>query len=163
MVYQFRTLDNELFVINTVELKWGRASSILAAPSVLAAEQKLANFEYKEEGILVPMGAGRYSLDGRTPLTGVYENPALRGPGAGLSTVQLMTVPFENYIVQYIMANVPVKEDSFSMNLPEEAQKFIKYEIRNPEEKPQPPTLAPVAAPSVAEAIAETKQTDDSL
>ena len=76
-----------------------------------------------------------------------------------------MTVPFDSYIVQYLMANAPIKEDSFSMNLPEEAQKFIKYEVRNPEEKPQSPAITQETEPStaVAETLAETKQVDDSL
>src|SRR5271154_678168 len=76
MIYQFKTMDDELFAINTVELRWGRASSIVAAPTLAAAEQALSSFVFVEEGTLVPMGAGIYSMDGRTKDT--------VGPGAGL-------------------------------------------------------------------------------
>ena len=131
MIYQFRTAaDDALFVLNTAEMKWGRASTILAAPTVAAAENSLANYQYLEEGILVPMGGGRYSLDGRTPKT--------EGKGAGLSTVGLMAVPFEDKFFVYLLPNVPVKEDTFKINMPEEAQKFIKCEVRQPEQAQKP-------------------------
>lgn len=131
MVYQFRTEDDALFVINTMAATWGRASTILSAPSVTAAaESQLANYQYLEEGTLVPMGGGRYSLDGRTPKT--------EGPGAGLSTVGLMAVPFDHDLYLYLLPNVPVKEDSFKSDFPEEMQKFIKYEVRQPEQAKQP-------------------------
>lgn len=144
MIYQFKTMDDELFALNTVELKWGRASQILAAPSVGAAANDVASFVFSEEGALVPMGAGRYSLDGRTPDT--------KGPGAGLSTVQLMSVPFDSYIVMYLLPNVEVKEDSFVMNfMTEELRaKYLKMEVRNPEKPKQQlvPTVAPSAVAS---------------
>jgi hypothetical protein len=138
--------DDSLFAINTMDMKWGRASSIMAAPTLAAAEKALASFVFAEDGVLVPMGAGRYSLDGRTPDT--------KGPGAGLSTVQIMAVPFDTYLVLYLLPNVEVKEDSFLSNFPEEFRKHIKHEVRNPEKPKQAgivggaPAAVQVAAPS---------------
>lgn len=138
MIYQFKTAsDDELFAINTVEMKWGRASTIMAAPTLAAAAQNSVSFVFSEEGTLVPMGAGRYSLDGRTPDT--------KGPGAGLSTVQIMAVPFDTYLILYLLPNVEVKEDSFISNFPEEFRKHIKHEVRNPEKPKQ--QLVPTAVP----------------
>ncbi len=161
MIYEFQTLDDETFVLNTLNLTWGRASTILAAPSVLAAEQKLARFEFKEQGTLVPMGGGRYSLDGRTPNT--------KGAGAGLSTVGIMAVPFDTYLVLYLLPNVKIKEGSFKNGFPEAIQEYIKAEIRQPDEQK---AASPISLPSdneklvletpAAEALAETKAVDDS-
>jgi hypothetical protein len=117
VIYQFKALDNELFVIDTASMRWGRASSILATPSVAAAEQNLSRFVYSEEGELIPQGAGVYTLLGRTPKT--------EGPGAGLSVVALMAVPFEETLVLYLKANVPIKPDSFQSN----PIKHVKYQI----------------------------------
>ena len=145
MIYQFKTMDDELFAINTMDLKWGRASSILASPSVGAAAPDVASFVFSEEGTLVPMGAGVYSMDGRTP------DKEKGGPGAGLSTVQLMAVPFDKYLILYLLPNVEVKEDSFISNFPEEFRKHIKHEVRNPEKPKQQITAVPEKSP---EAIA---------
>ena len=130
MVYQFKTLDDELFVFNTVDMTWGRASSIATAPSLGAVENRLANFAFHEQGILVPQGAGAYNFDGRTPKT--------EGPGKGLSTVGIMAVPYDTYLILFLRANVKIKDESFKSNFPEEAQKFIKHQIIQPEEKNQP-------------------------
>jgi hypothetical protein len=135
MKYQFKTEDDQLWVIDTLNLVWGKASSILSAPSVAAAEQKLSNFEYSESGTLVPMGGGRYSMDGRTPKD-------------GLSTVGIMSVPFDTYFVLYLLPNVAAKEGSFVCGAPEGAQQYIKYEIRQPE-KPQQPNVASVLTPEI--------------
>ena len=144
MIYQFKVAsDDSLFAINTVDLKRGRASSILASPSVGAAADGVTSFVFSEEGTLVPMGAGVYSLDGRTPKT--------EGPGAGLSTVQLMAVPFDKHLILYLLPNVEVKEDSFISNFPEEFRKHIKHEVRNPEKPKQQITAVPEKSP---EAIA---------
>jgi hypothetical protein len=141
VIYQFKTMDDELFAINTVDLKWGRASSIVAAPTLATAEKAIASFVFVEEGELVPMGAGRYSLNGRTPET--------TGPGAGLSTIQLMSVPFDTYIVLYLLPNVECKEDSFVMNfMTEELRaKYLKMEVRNPEKPKQQITAVPEKSP----------------
>jgi len=127
MIYQFKTLDDSLFILNTKEATWGIASSILAAPSVIAAaESKLANYVFAEQGTLVPMGGGRYSLDGRTPQT--------KGKGAGLSTIGILSVPFDTDLFLYLLPNAPVKEDSFQSGFPEEMQKYVKHEVRQPEQ-----------------------------
>ena len=124
-----------------MELRWGRASSIVAAPTLAAAEHALSSFVFVEEGTLVPMGAGIYSMDGRTKDT--------VGPGAGLSTVQLMSVPFDTYIVQYLLPNAEVKEDSFVMNfMTEELRaKYLKMEVKNPEKPKQQITAVPEKSP----------------
>lgn len=129
MIYQFKTEDDELFVFNTVDMTWGRASNLVTAPSIGAVENRLANFAYREDdrGTLVPMGGGAYNLDGRTPKT--------EGPGKGLSSVGIMAVPFETYLILFLRANVRIKDESFKSNFPEEAQKFIKHRIVQPEEK----------------------------
>ena len=119
MIYQFKDESDELFVLDIVHMRWGIASSILSTPSVAAAENKLARFIYKSEGELVPMGAGAYGLDGRTEKDGV-------------SVVGIMAVPFEDKLVLYCRPNVNIKPDSFVSGFPEEAQKFIKYQILQP-------------------------------
>lgn len=137
MIYQFKTTDDELFVFNTVDMTWGRASSIATSPSLGAVENHLANFAFHEQGTLVAMGAGAYNFDGRTPKTGL-EDPSKPGPGAGLSTVGIMAVPYDQSLVLFLRANVKIKDESFKSNFPEEAQKFIKHKIIQPEEKQQP-------------------------
>lgn len=126
LVYQFKTTDDSLFVINTVTMRWGRASTILSAPSVTAAEHKLMQFVYSEEGELVPMGNGIYNMEGRTPET--------KGPGEGLSSIGIMAIPFEDTLVMYLTANAPVKPDSFESN----PIKHFKYVIMQepPVDKP---------------------------
>jgi hypothetical protein len=129
MIYQFRCeSDNELFVINTVEMTWGRASTLVAAPSITAVEARLANFQFHEQGTLIAMGAGAYNMDGRTPET--------KGPGAGLSTVGILTVPYDNYLVLFLRANVKIKGESFKSNFPEDMQKHVKHKIIQPETQP---------------------------
>lgn len=132
MIYQFRTEDDSLFVFNTVDMTWGRASSLVTAPSIGAVENHLANFAYVEndKGTLVAMGAGAYNFDGRTPKT--------EGEGVGLSTVGIMAVPYDQELVLFLRANVKIKDESFKSNFPQEAQKFIRHKIIQPEEKQQP-------------------------
>ncbi len=133
MRYQFNTTDDELFVINTVDMTWGRASSIATAPSLGAVENRLANFAFHEQGTLVAMGAGAYNLDGRTPKT--------EGPGAGLSSIGILSVPYDDSLVLFLRANVKIKDESFKSNFPEFMQKGIKHRIIQPEEKPQQPAV----------------------
>ena len=138
MLYQIKTLDEELFIFDIVNQKWGRASSILSAPSVsAAADGAVARYVYSEEGALISMGAGVFSMDGRTPAT--------KGPGEGFSSVGIMAVPFEQTLVLYARPNVNVKPDSFVSGFPEDMQKHIKYQIL----QPNPEKLAePVATES---------------
>lgn len=104
MIAQFKTLDDELWVIDSDNLKWGRASSILSSPSVTAAaESKLAQYVFSEEGPLVPMGGGTFTLGGRKP-------------SDGLTTVGVLFTVFEGTVVAYLQANVPVKQESFKMD-----------------------------------------------
>lgn len=142
MRYEFKTMDDEKFVLDTVNMSWGRASSIVSSPSVGAAENGLAQFEYLEQGDLVPMGAGHYSLDGRTPRT--------TGPGAGLSAVGILSVPFEDKLIMWLVPNAEVEEDSFKSGFPEEAQKFIVYHVRNPQPSVNGPDVFQQPAPASA-------------
>lgn len=129
MIYSFEVAEtNENFVINTATLRWGIASSILSAPSIVAAEHNMAKFEFSKEGALIPMGAGTYNLDGRTPKD-------------GLSTVGILCVPFEDTLVVYLRANVKIKDDTFKSN----PIKEVKYMIM--QEKPEE------AAPAVEVAV----------
>ena len=125
MLYQIKTLDEELFIFDIVTQKWGRASSILSAPSVsAAADGAVARYVYSEEGALISMGAGVFNMDGRTEKT--------EGPGAGLSSVGIMAVPFEQSLILYLRPNVNIKPDSFVSGFPEDMQKHIKYQILQP-------------------------------
>lgn len=128
MIFQFKTLDDELFIFDTEEMVWGRASSILSAPSVSAVENRLAKFEFIEKGSLIAMGAGAYSFDGRTPKTGL-DDPKNPGPGAGLSNVGILCVPFHDKFIVYLKANIEVKQDSFDLNMPAEAKNFYVTRI----------------------------------
>jgi hypothetical protein len=66
MLYNFET-DEGTFVIDTEILTWAKASSIIAAPSIKAAESNFAHFVPQVEGKLIPLGGGRYALQGRKP------------------------------------------------------------------------------------------------
>jgi len=67
MIYTFKDESGEQWQIDTEKLIWSRASSILSAPSVAAAENDMARFVPQEEGQLAPMGMGRFSFVGRRP------------------------------------------------------------------------------------------------
>lgn len=129
MIYHFETLDNTTWVIDTETMRWGRASSILSAPSITAAENNLAKFELAEEGDLIPMGAGTYNMDGRTEKT--------QGPGAGLSTIGIMAVPFGDTLILYLRANVKIKDDSFKSN-PIKTVKYMLLQDKEEEKTAQP-------------------------
>jgi hypothetical protein len=119
VVYQFKSEKDELFVLNTATMRWGIASSILATPSMAAAKENLARYVFSSEGTIVPMGAGGYSLDGRTEKDGIH-------------VVAIMCVPFETYIVLYLRPNVNIKPDSFICGISEKHQEIIKYQIMQP-------------------------------
>lgn len=124
MRYQFETEDNATFVLDMVQMKWGRVSTILAAPSVKAVEHEAFTYNLLEEGDLIPMGGGVYTMQGRTAKTGL-EDPKNPKPGAGLCAVGVLAIPYEDTLQLYLRANVMLKEDSFkSMEV-----KKIKYHI----------------------------------
>lgn len=130
MIYHFEVAsDGATFVIDTETMRWGRASSILSAPSITAAEKNLAKFELAEEGDLIPMGAGTYNLDGRTPKS--------KGPGEGLSTVGIMAVPFGDTLILYLRANVKIKDDTFKSN-PITTVKYMILQDKEGEQAAQP-------------------------
>jgi hypothetical protein len=98
-------------------MRWGRASSILSAPSIAAAEQNLAKFEFSEEGELIPMGGDTFALDGRTEKT--------EGPGKGLSKVTIHSIPFIDTLIVSISANVALKDSTFKSNPIKKVEYFI--------------------------------------
>lgn len=68
MIYSFKLTDGDIqYVVDTESLTWARASSIISAPSIDAAKNNFANFVPQEEGRLIPLGSGRFALDGRKP------------------------------------------------------------------------------------------------
>lgn len=113
MVYTFETTDGEKFVLDISAARWGRASSILATPSIAASENSIARYVYSEEGDLIPMGGGVYNMDGRMPLTEKSTEEDKKKPGAGLSSIGILTVLYEGVCEIYLKPNVPVKDGSF--------------------------------------------------
>lgn len=124
MIYSFEVETGENFVLNTATLKWGIASSILSAPSIVAAENNMAKFEFSKEGDLIPHGAGTYNLDGRTPKD-------------GLSTVGLLCIPFEDTLVIYLRANAKVKDGTFKSN----PISKVDYHIMQDKQEEKPATV----------------------
>lgn len=141
MKYQFETQeDGAIFILDMVAMRWGRVSSILAAPSVKAMENEAFTYNLLEEGDLIPMGAGVYTMQGRTVKT--------EGEGKGLCAVGILAVPYEDSLQLYIRANVPLKEDSFKSG----DIKTIKHHIIQAN-RPVPETiLQPPTVPTVEEA-----------
>jgi hypothetical protein len=141
MIYTFETMDGEKFVIDISKARWGRASSILATPSIAASEHAIARYVYSEEGELTAMGGGAYNLEGRMPLPKKPTEEQLKAPGAGLSSVGLLTVLFEGDLIVYLKANVQVKDGSFSSEylreFPEARQKTVKHIILQEPPKPE--------------------------
>ena len=69
MIFNFKTVEgDEQYVIDPEAQTWAKASSIIATPSVKAAESNIARFVPIEEGKLVPLGGGRYRLHPRKPI-----------------------------------------------------------------------------------------------
>ena len=66
MIYNFKT-DEGRWAIDDERLTWARVSSILATPSVIAAENNIARFVAEEEGLLAPVRGGSFILVGRKP------------------------------------------------------------------------------------------------
>jgi len=110
MIYNFKTEeDGQQWVVDTEVLNWARASSIVAAPSVLAAESNLARFVPTEEGRLIPLGGGRYVLEGRQPFVpGPNGQPV---PQFALFIVlTILSADKDGTCVTFLQANVPVKD-----------------------------------------------------
>lgn len=110
MIYNFRAVEfdnEEQFVIDTDPevLTWARTSSIISAPSVVAAGQNLVNFVPIEQGKLNSLGGGRYTLEGRQPFS--------KDGKPQLSIIVILSVlsgdnEGTNYI--FLQANVPTSE-----------------------------------------------------
>jgi hypothetical protein len=93
-------------------MRWGIASSILSAPSIVAAENNMAKFEFSVEGELIPMGGDTFSLDGRTEKD-------------GLSKVTIHSIPFIDTLIVSISANVALKDSTFKSNPIKKVEYFI--------------------------------------
>jgi hypothetical protein len=119
MIYHFRDLTDQLFVVDTAKMRWGKASSILATPSLSAAEKQLAHYEMSESGDLIPMGGGVYNFDGRTPKDGI-------------SSVGILAIPYEDHLLIYLKPNAPIKEDSFQCN----PIRTVKFSVLQEPQKP---------------------------
>jgi|SRR5215831_3675916 len=145
MIYQFETLDNEKFVLDISKQRWGRASSVLATPSLSASENALARYVYKEEGNLIPMGGGVYCLDGRQPLPENATDEQKAAPGAGLSSIGILVVLFEEVCEIYLKPNVRVKDGSFTsaylQELPEARNKYVRHNILQEPIKSEEPSV----------------------
>lgn len=116
MKYKFETEDGATFVLDLMNMRWGRVSTILAAPSVKAVENDAFTYNMLEEGDLIPMGGGVYTLQGRTMKTGM-EDPKNPKVGARLCAVGIIVVPYGDAINFYLRANVPLVETSFTSSL----------------------------------------------
>jgi hypothetical protein len=117
LIYSFVVeKTDENFVINTETMRWGIASSILSAPSIVAAENNMAKYEFSAEGELIPMGGDTFALDGRTEKD-------------GLSKVTIHSIPFIDTLIVSISANVEIKDETFKSN----PVKSVKYFIQNPQ------------------------------
>ena len=113
MIYSFVTeKTDENFVINTETMRWGIASSILSAPSIVAAENNMAKFEFSVEGELISMGGDTFALDGRTEKD-------------GLSKVTIHSIPFIDTLIVSISANVALKDSTFKSNPIKKVEYFI--------------------------------------
>lgn len=151
MIYTFETLDGEKFVLDVEHSRWGRASSILAAPSIAASENAIARYVYSEEGDLVPMGGGVYNLDGRMPLSDKPTEEEKKAPGAGLSSVGILIVLYSGMCEVYLKPNVQIKDGSFDSAYmhdlsPEVRNKYLRHNILQ-----EPPKLEE-EKPVIAEA-----------
>lgn len=123
MIYTFQTeSDGQLWVLDIVKMTWGKASTIAAAVSLGAVENKLANYIFSDEGKIVSVGAGTFNMEGRKPTD-------------GLTTIGILSVPYEDHLVLFLRANVRLKEDSFKSNFPEFMQKGIIHRVKQPETK----------------------------
>lgn len=106
MIFNFKTeLDSQQWVIDTEELNWARASSLVAAPSIKAAETNLARFVPTEEGKLIPMGGGRYALEGRKPFD-ENKNPQL----AFIVILTILSAENEGTCVTFMQTNVAIRD-----------------------------------------------------
>lgn len=134
MIYTFETLDGEKFVLDVENSRWGRASSILAAPSIAASENAIARYVYSEEGELISMGGGVYNLDGRMPLSSKPTDEEKKKPGAGLSSVGILNILYKDQLQVYLKPNVQIKDGSFDSGFmqdaaPELRRKYVNYSI----------------------------------
>jgi hypothetical protein len=100
VTYEFKTEDGQLWTIDTERGTWARVSTILAAPSVIAAESNLSNYVPAEGGRLVSIGNGQYYLEGRQPKDGLCR----------VAVITVLTDEDEGSCVTFLQANVTVKD-----------------------------------------------------
>ena len=105
MIYNFKTEDGQQWVADTEALTWGKASSIIASPTIKAAETNIARFVATEEGKLIPLGGGRYAFEGRKPFD-ESNKPQL----AVFIVLTILSAESEGTCVTFFQANVPIKD-----------------------------------------------------
>ena len=125
MIYFFQTADDECREIDLVEMTWARVSRLNTTPSITAAENDFIRHIPLESGPLIPMGGGTYNLDGRLPLPEKPTPQELAAPGAGLSSVGILCVLYEDTLMVVLNANAQIKDSSFKSN----AIKKVKYKL----------------------------------
>ena len=132
MNYTFKTEDDQLWMVDVERMHWGKASSIISAPSVKAVESKLAQFVETEGGDVTPLGGGRYVLEGRQPKD-------------GLCIVTILTVLSEENggtCVTFAQGNVNIKD------LQHEAVTKFRCECLSTPQKPQRPKVIQMPMPT---------------
>ena len=122
MIAQFRTADEELFVIDVDGGKWYTP----AEPLTLDKDDKLVVPEGTKEGVLTPHGFGAYALTGRTPKN--------EDGTANLVMVGFQLVPVERILHVVMEANVPIKDRTALK--PIEVVRYIGRDDAKAEEKP---------------------------
>lgn len=105
MIYNFKDASEQMWVIDTESLSWSRASSIIAAPSIVAAESNVARFVPTEEGELTALGGGRYVLEGRKQFDDEGK-PQL----AIVIILTLLSADNDGTCVTFLQSNVEIKD-----------------------------------------------------
>lgn len=106
MVFTFKTkADSQNWSIDTENLTWSRVSSLIATPSIMAAESNIARFVPVESGELNALGGGRYTFDGKKPFD---ENgiPQL----AVICVLTLLSSEENGTCVTFLQANVETED-----------------------------------------------------
>lgn len=97
MLVQFTVVDtSEIFVADTMGMKWAKVSAPSSDP----------NSVVQESGKLVPQGFGIYALDGRVK----------PGQTEGLATIGVFVIAIGTTVKIFIRANVAIKD--FTMPVP---------------------------------------------
>ena len=134
MIYNFKVVEGDAqYVIDIEALTWAHTSSLLTAPSLVAAKDNWAAFMPVEEGKLSPLGGGRFHFVGR------------KSPQLALIAVLWIPVsePDGVTMVNILQANVDIKDGK--------AQEITKYKTEcMPAARQAPnPALQPIQQPPI--------------